>query len=102
MSVVGSIRIARSKFANVGNDVVELLPRMPYDVSYTPAGPVIGFAFEVQAGTHRFGSDRRTPFRTRPNSLSYIPAGCDVASCSDSGGEYLIVRSPDSPERHEA
>jgi AraC family transcriptional regulator len=78
----------------VGDDTIELLPRMPYEVSYTPDAAVIGFAFEAQAGTHAFASDRQTVFRTRPNSLAYVPAGCGVVSRSAAGGEYLTLRTP--------
>ena len=76
----------------IGDDRIELLPAAPYDVGYTPQAPVIGFAFETQAGIHAFASDRASPFRTRPNSLAYVPAGCDIVSRSRSGGEYLAIR----------
>ncbi|MEZ5788394.1 MAG: helix-turn-helix transcriptional regulator [Xanthobacteraceae bacterium] len=71
---------------------VTLLPAVAYDVRYVPAAAVIGFAFEAQAGVHAFASDRAQPFRTRPNSTAYIPAGCEVASRSPDGGEYLTIR----------
>jgi AraC family transcriptional regulator len=51
----------------------------------------VGFAFESQSGTHAFASSRTTAFRTRPNSLAYVPAGCDVTSRSADGGEYLSI-----------
>ena len=70
---------------------VELLSRRPYCASYTAEAPVIGFAFDAQAGTHAFGSDRRADFRARPNGLAYVPQGCDVYSRSDVGGEYLRI-----------
>ena len=80
---------------------VELLPHMPYDTCYTPDTAVIGFAFETQTGSHAFASSRRTPFRARPNGLAYVPRGCDVASTSSGGGEYLTIkttlRSSDHP-----
>ena len=69
----------------------ELLPRHAYQAAYTPDAPVIGFAFDGQAGIHAFASDRRVRFRTKPNTLAYVPAGCDVYSESDHGGEYLKV-----------
>ena len=68
---------------------VELLPRKSYHAAYRPDLPVIGFAFDGQTGVHAFGSDRKTDFRTRPNSLAFVPAGCDVYSASNQGGEYL-------------
>ena len=67
----------------------ELLPRKPYCAAYRPDVPVVGFAFDGQIGVHAFGSDRKTDFRTRPNSLAFVPAGCDVYSTSNQGGEYL-------------
>jgi AraC family transcriptional regulator len=69
----------------------ELLPRHAYRAAYTPDTPIIGFAFESQAGIHAFASDRRVRFRTKPNTLAYVPPGCDVYSQSDQGGEYLKV-----------
>jgi AraC family transcriptional regulator len=77
----------------VGDDTIELLPRMPCEVSYTPDAAVIGFAFETQAGMHAFACDRLTAFRTRPNSLAYVPAECGVVSHSGTGGEYLTLRT---------
>jgi AraC family transcriptional regulator len=81
----------------VGCVHAELLPRMPYEVAYTPAADVIGFAFESQAGSHAFATDRTTGFRTRPNSLAYVPKGCDVVSRSRDGGEYLTLSTPFAP-----
>jgi AraC family transcriptional regulator len=69
----------------------ELLPRHAYQAAYTPNAPIIGFAFDGQAGIHAFASDRRVRFRTKPNSLAYVPPGCDVYSQSDQGGEYLKI-----------
>jgi AraC family transcriptional regulator len=71
---------------------VRLLPRQAYDVHYTPARPQIGFAFEGQTGQHAYASSRRTPFRALPNSAAFVPAGCDVASQSAMGGEYLSIQ----------
>ena len=76
----------------IGRMRVTLLARAPYEARYTPSTAVIGFAFEVQAGTHAFASDRVKPFHTRPYSLAYVPAGCDVMSRSACGGEYLTVQ----------
>jgi AraC family transcriptional regulator len=79
--------------AAAGGYRIELLPRARYQVRYTPGTGVTGFAFETQAGVHSFASSRERPFRTRPNSLAYIPAGCDTVSRSDAGGEYLTVQN---------
>src|SRR5262245_55860742 len=70
---------------------IELLPPIAYEAAYTPSAPVIGFAFEAQAGTHAFASDRKRPFYATPNHLSFVPTGCEVYSRSDQGGEYLRV-----------
>ena len=70
---------------------VELLPRNPYEATYTPVAPIIGFAFESQIGIHAFGTDRRTGYRAKPNGLAFVPAGCDVFSSSETGGEYLKI-----------
>ncbi|CAN7631585.1 helix-turn-helix transcriptional regulator [Bosea sp. LjRoot90] len=77
--------------AVIGRWRIELLPRSPYDAAYTPDMAIIGFAFESQVGVHAFGSDRRTGFRAKPNGLAYVPAGCDVYSQSEHGGEYLKI-----------
>lgn len=76
--------------------MAELLPRAAYDVTYTPSQMVAGFAFEIQTGMHAFGSDRVSPFVTPPNTLAFTPAGCDVFSQSDTGGEYLTVAAPET------
>lgn len=70
---------------------VELLPRRAYVAHYTPPGPVVGFSFDSQSGMHAFASGRITPFRTYPNGLAFVPAGCDVYSRSEEGGEYLSI-----------
>ncbi len=76
----------------IGEAHAALLSRGPYEARYTPRTAVIGFAFETQTGMHAFASDREASFRTRPNSLAYVPAGCDVMSRSAGGGEYLTVQ----------
>jgi|SRR6185503_12302501 AraC family transcriptional regulator len=91
---------APRRFAMGGSWCAELLPRNPYQTAYTPEAPIIGFAFESQVGVHAFGSDRRADFRAKPNGLAYVPAGCDVYSRSDHGGEYLkisLAREPSEP-----
>jgi AraC family transcriptional regulator len=82
---------ALRRFAMASSWYAELLPRDPYQAVYTPEAPIIGFAFESQVGVHSFGSDRRVSFRARPNGLAYVPAGCDVYSSSNHGGEYLRI-----------
>jgi len=77
--------------AVAGRFRLELLPRQAYEAFYTPDHAVIGFAFEAQTGVHAFAGDRRTAYRTRPNSLAFTPAGCDVYSQSREGGEYLVL-----------
>jgi AraC family transcriptional regulator len=70
---------------------LELLPARPYEISFTAAADSLGYAFDAQFGIHAIGSDRRTPFLRRPNSLAVMPKGCDVFSASSTGGEYLII-----------
>lgn len=77
--------------AAIGHTRIELLPRAAYEAAYTAGHAVIGFAFESQSGMHAFAGDRSVAFRTRPNSLAFVPAGCDVYSQSNKGGEYLTV-----------
>ena len=88
---MGPIAAEPIRRATAGSYRAELLPRQAYEAAYTPGHPVIGFAFEGQAGVHAFASDRRTTFRTAPNSLAFVPAGCDVYSQSQEGGEYLTI-----------
>lgn len=70
---------------------VTVLPAAPYDVSYVPARHVIGFTFERQRGVDAFGGARRRAFDAEPWRLAFTPAGCDVFSASDQGGEYLVL-----------
>lgn len=73
---------------------VSLLPAQAYCASYRAEGNSVGFAFETQCGMHAFDSDRISDFWTRPNSLAFVPARCDVHSESDCGGEYLSFVIP--------
>lgn len=74
-----------------GTATALLLPRQAYEARYTPDRDRIGFAFDPQSGDHAFASDRTEAFLTRPNSLAFVPAGCEVYSRSGHGGEYLVV-----------
>jgi len=94
----GTVGRARSEVApqppyclSVGSWCAELLPCNPYVAAYTAKKPIVGFAFDGQVGIHAFGSDRKVAFRAKPNGLAYVPAGCDVYSQSDCGGEYLRI-----------
>jgi AraC family transcriptional regulator len=68
-----------------------VLPAWPYEVSYVPPHHVIGFTFDRQRGVDAFGGARRRPFDAEPWRLAFTPAGCDVFSTSDRGGEYLVL-----------
>jgi AraC family transcriptional regulator len=70
---------------------VTVLPASPYEVSYVPAHHVIGFTFERQSGIDAFGGSRRRLFDAEPWRLAFTPAGCDVFSASDRGGDYLVL-----------
>ncbi|MBJ7532614.1 helix-turn-helix transcriptional regulator [Rhodomicrobium vannielii ATCC 17100] len=85
-------KVARLRVACLGYEIT-LLPATAYEVCYTPSSTVIGFAFDSQSGMHAFESDRVRSFRTKPNSLACIPAGCSVRSSSLLGGEYLTITS---------
>ncbi|MBQ0777416.1 MAG: helix-turn-helix transcriptional regulator [Pseudomonas sp.] len=77
---------------------VELLTAAAYSTHYVAAQSAIGFAFDSQRGLHAIGSDRVQPFAARPNSLAFVPAGCDVLSESPEGGEYLrLMRIDGTP-----
>src|SRR5262245_57077537 len=84
-------RLAPRHLVVAGHWSVELLPAQAYCARYCPSEPVIGFAFDAQVGVHAFGTDRRRAFRAKPNGLAFVPAGCDVYSESECGGEYLRV-----------
>jgi AraC family transcriptional regulator len=70
---------------------VTVLPAARYRVSYVPAHHVIGYTFERQRGIDAFGGARRRLFDAEPWRLAFTPAGCEVFSASDRGGEYLAV-----------
>src|SRR5262249_26495081 len=42
-------------------------------------------------GVDAFGGAQRRPFDAEPWRLAFTPAGCDVFSASDTGGEYLLL-----------
>src|SRR5215468_11401733 len=78
-----------------------VLPAWPYEVSYVPAHHVIGFTFERQRGVDAFGGSRRRVFDAEPWRLAFTPAGCDVFSTSERGGEYLVLSvAPETFARH--
>jgi AraC family transcriptional regulator len=70
---------------------VTVLPASPYEARYLPAHHVIGFTFERQSGVDAFGGSRRRLFDAEPWRLAFTPAGCDVFSTSNKGGEYLVL-----------
>ncbi|WP_022962007.1 helix-turn-helix transcriptional regulator [Halopseudomonas pelagia] len=77
---------------------IELLPGSAYATRYVTTQATLGFAFDSQRGLHAIGSDRVQPFDAMPNSLAFVPAGCDVMSESPEGGEYLrLMRIDDIP-----
>ena len=71
---------------------ITVLPASPYEASYVPAHHVIGFTFEGQRGIDAFGGARRRLFDAEPWRVAFTPAGCDVFSASERGGEYLMLR----------
>ena len=95
MSASERKRVAQPHYASLhvrGHGfAVTLLPAARYEVSYVPAHHVIGFTFERQNGIDAFGGARRRLFDAEPWRLAFTPAGCDVFSASDEGGEYLVL-----------
>lgn len=73
-----------------------LLAGDAYDVRTRYDSGALGFAFAAQEGEDAFASDTMRPFRRRANTLSWVPPGCEVASRSAHGGEYLLVLSQDA------
>lgn len=71
---------------------VTVLPSARYEARYVPADHVIGFTFERQRGVDAFGGARRRLFDAEPWRIAFTPAGCEVFSASDKGGEYLVLR----------
>ncbi|WCM27391.1 AraC family transcriptional regulator [Sphingomonas sp. QA11] len=72
---------------------IEFLPARPYEVRYRAERASIGLAVDPQMGVHAIGTDRRQAFRARVGMVGFIPAGCDVYSASDQGGDYLRLVS---------
>ena len=68
-----------------------VLPALPYDVTYTSDHHIMGFSLERQTGVDAFASDRRRPFQADPWRLAFTPAGCEVSSASQRGGEYVVL-----------
>jgi len=83
--------LAETVFA--GDWDIEFLPARAYEVRYRAARASIGLALDPQMGTHAIGTDRRQAFRARIGMVGMIPAGCDVYSASDHGGDYLRLMS---------
>lgn len=77
--------------AEAGPWAIELLPGAPYEARYVATQAAIGFAFDSQRGVHAIACDQVRPFHAIPNGLAFVPAGCDVFSASQQGGEYLRV-----------
>jgi AraC family transcriptional regulator len=90
---------AHARSITVGAWRADLLPKDAYEARYTPQLPVIGFAFEAQAGVHAIGTSRTSDFKAYTNALAYVPPGCDVFSKSDHGGEYLSIACRSRPSR---
>jgi len=81
----------QARHLTVAGHHIVLLPARAYDIGIVAPEDTIGFAFDMQSGSHAIASDRRTGFRRLPNSLALTPRGCDVRSGSRSGGEYLQI-----------
>lgn len=82
---------SRSIKREIAGHRLSLLPAVAYDVGFVADTDTIGFAFDVQTGSHAIASDRREEFVRLPNTLALTPSGCDIRSRSDKGGEYLLL-----------
>jgi len=71
---------------------LQLLPRSAYSARDPVQWPTLGVTLERQQGVHAIDSDRRQDFDTWPGTLALTPAGVEVFSESDAGGEYLLLR----------
>lgn len=80
-----------------GRLTLQLLPRTPYSARDPAHVSSIGVALERQTGVHAIGSDRRESFDRWPGTLALTPAGVDVFSESEIGGEYLVLRCEAEP-----
>ncbi len=76
---------------------LQLLPRAPYEARFVPHSCIIGCSFDSQSGSHAFASDRPCPFQAKANGLAFVPAGCEVYSQSNRGGEYLRLSYDGDP-----
>ncbi len=81
----------RPRRLTVAGHRLTLLPAAAYDIGFVAPDDTVGFAFDLQRGSHAIGADRRVPFCRLPNSLALTPGGCDVRSGSGTGGEYLQI-----------
>ncbi|MGI4857454.1 MAG: hypothetical protein ACRYHA_11215 [Janthinobacterium lividum] len=71
---------------------LELWAKSAYEVQSVCGDDTIGFAFETQSGVDAIGAGKKQAFRRQANTLSWIPRGCPVFSCSEEGGEYLVIQ----------
>ena len=83
--------VVKPKQMQVGEWCAKLLPAVAYRAQFVASNATIGFAFDAQTGVHAYASDRILPFRAKPDSLAFLPKGCDVLSESAHGGEYLCL-----------
>lgn len=91
MAQLSALPIPAIPRVRLGAWQIELLPPAGYCTQYVASSGILGFAFDPQFGEHALGSDRRQAFQVRANSLAWLPAGCDVYSRSEGGGEYLRI-----------
>ncbi|MFC6632914.1 AraC family transcriptional regulator [Microbulbifer taiwanensis] len=77
---------------------IQLLPGQGYAARFIQDRPSIGFAFEPQSGEHAVATSAVRAFAARANSMAFLPAGCDVYSQSEQGGEYLKITFFEQPE----
>lgn len=79
-----------------GGLCLQLLPGVPYSARDPLQSQSMGVSLQRQRGVHAIGSDRRVDFDTWPGVLACTPAGIDIFSESEHGGEYLVLRWRDA------
>ncbi|WP_052215528.1 AraC family transcriptional regulator [Sphingomonas sp. ERG5] len=71
---------------------IQLLPGQGYRTSEPMTAASFGLSYERQRGVHSIASDKYRDFDRLPGTYCCIPAGVDMFSESELGGEYLVIR----------
>ncbi|MEO7469235.1 MAG: helix-turn-helix domain-containing protein [Sphingobium limneticum] len=71
---------------------IQLLPGQGYRTSEPTTAASIGLCYERQRGVHSIAFDKYRDFDRLPGTYCSVPAGVDMFSESELGGEYLVIR----------